>query len=265
MLLDKTTTKITDSESILSFETSGTKPWDVWDRYIMIDGKQAFHIGNICGTCSFFFERLDGANKTPNPKNTIQALNKGIKKLDESLINNLEKIIPNGEYIVTLSEIKPQLTKPNDSNDYFANEQVQLLGINHFSGLPHYPRTEYYRSNSFNINEDTGFFEFIVPTFPNGWLDIEKVEEYQTIIRDKEKPTIVTMGILDVKTPMDYNEEESITSHWCLANYLVDGHHKIYASALENKPITMISFLAIEQGISSKEDINKLLESMKKI
>lgn len=140
-----------------------------------------------------------------------------------------------------------------------------MLGINHFYGLAHYPKTEYYRANTFKINQSTGFFEFIIPTFPHGWLDMSRVEEYRTILRNEEKPSIVTLSVLDVKEPEDYNEEENITSHWCLANYLIDGHHKTYAAALENKPISMISFLAVEQGVSSEEDINKLLELMLKV
>jgi hypothetical protein len=262
MLLDKTTIEINDTESILSFETEGGGSWEAWDRYIAIEGKKAFHIGNVCGTCSFFFERLEGANKTPNPKGIVKSLNSGIKKLDESFVNDLGKIIPNGKYIVTLSEVIPTLTIPSDCNDYFSNEQVRLLGVEPFFGLPHYPRTEYYRSNTFNIDKNTGFYEFIIPTFPHGWLDKERVEEYRNALKNEEKPSIVTMSVLDIKDPADYNEKEDINCHWCLANYLVDGHHKTYAAALEKKPLTMISFLAVEQGVSSEEDINEMLKLM---
>jgi hypothetical protein len=51
----------------------------------------------------------------------------------------------------------------------------------------------------------------------------------------------------------------SSTSHWCLAHYLIDGHHKVYAAAQENKPLTLISFLAVDQGVSSEEEIDELV------
>ena len=264
VLIDTVHTNITSSNSILSFETEGSGDWDVWDRYLAIDGKRAFHIGNICGTCSFFFERMEGANQSINPKEIVNALNKGVKSLDKELLNSLEIIIPDGKYLIILERALPKLTIPGSENDYFSNEQVQLWGVDGFWGMPHFPKTEYYRLVTSKLKNGVGFYEFLIPTFPHGWLDEERVEKYRKIISEGAEPTMVTLSILDVKEPADWDGEQDITSHHCMAHYLIDGHHKAYAAALENKPLTMLAFLAIEQGVSSEDDVNELISSIKR-
>lgn len=260
MLIDKTRTNISGSNSILSFETTGGGSWEVWDRYLAIDGKPAYHIGNICGTCAFFFERMEGANQSLNPEEIVDALNAGIESLDKSVLGSLEEIIPDGEYLVLLEEVSPKLTTPGSETDYFSNEQVELWGIDGFWGMPHFPKTEYYRLSSSRLSKDIGVYEFLVPTFPHGWLNAERVEEYREAVRAGKKPTMVAISVFDVKEPaLCENEVSSVSSHWCMAHYLVDGHHKAYAAALENKPITVVSFLAVEHSISSEEDRTKLM------
>lgn len=265
MLIDRVDIQVTGSNSILSFETEGGGSWEVWDRFLAIDGKKAFHIGNICGTCSFFFERLEGANKSINAEKLVAALNSGVSGFDEFALNELERIMPDGKYTVTLSQVIPKLTQPRDENDYFTKEQIELWGVDGFWGMPHFPKTEYYRLTTSRLNKDAGIFEFLIPTFPHNWLDENTVSSYRESIKNGSKPTMVAISVLDVKEPVDWEGEKDITSHWCLAHYLVDGHHKAYVAALENQPITLISFLAIEQGVSSEEDINKLIARMREV
>ena len=66
---------ITNSKSSISFDKKGGGNWPIWHRYISIEGKPAYEIGNICGTCQFYFERLEGANKSINPIDAIEQLN----------------------------------------------------------------------------------------------------------------------------------------------------------------------------------------------
>jgi hypothetical protein len=86
------------------------------------------------------------------------------------------------------------------------------------------------------------------------------VKEYKDLLRNGQKPSMVTLSLLDIWTPEDLEGEKEITKHWCLAHYLIDGHHKAFAAAQENKPLTMISFLAVKHGLATDEEINKLLE-----
>lgn len=85
------------------------------------------------------------------------------------------------------------------------------------------------------------------------------MEEYATAYNRNEMPTAVSISVLDVKSPADWDEEKDITSHWCLAHYLIDGHHKVYAAAKDGKPLTLISFINVGHGVSSEEEIIDLL------
>jgi hypothetical protein len=252
---------IENSRSILGFETTGSGTWKKWDRFLTIDGRKAYQIGNICGTCAFFFERMGGANQSIHVDKLVDTLNHGVTKLDERTIEDLKAIIPDGEYIVVLSEIQPRLCSPSSSEDYFSHEQIALWGVDGFWGLPHTPKTEYYRLQARQLREERGFFEFLIPTFPHSWLKQDRIDEYKEILARGDKPTLVSLGILDIKQPANWIGDQPITSHWCLAHYLLDGHHKAYAAAVSGKPITMISFIAVDQGISSADDIRWLLEA----
>jgi hypothetical protein len=46
-----------------------------------------------------------------------------------------------------------------------------------------------------------------------------------------------------------------VTEHWCLSHYLLDGHRKVYAAAELGMPVSILSFLASEKGVSSREQV----------
>lgn len=261
MLLDLVDKKIEQSQSPLTFMTEGNN----WDRYLAINGKKAFHIGNVCGTCEFFFERMEGANTSVNPQDVAETLNSGITKLHPDFLSSLEKIIPRGEYRVLLLRIAPTLVTPGDNNDYFTHEQVSLWGVDEFWGMPHFPKTEYYRLEQRVISDGQGMFEFLIPTFPHNWLDDNRVDEYVTGFQQDKKPTAVALSVLDIKGPADWEGDLEIWEHLCLAHYLIDGHHKVYAAANSGKELTLVSFLAVNQGVASKEDIDKFLETLREV
>jgi hypothetical protein len=264
VLLSIVERRIEQSQSPLSFIVEGGGSWPQWDRYLAIEGKKAFHIGNICGTCGFFFERLEGANQSVNPEEVVEALNKGVGELDPDFLTCLEKIIPSGEYKVLLSRVTPRLVSPGDENDYFTHEQVSLWGVDPFWEMPHFPKTEYYRLATKPLPNKRGLFEFLIPTFPHRWLDTKRVAEYQGLFQHGVTPTAVAISVLDVKGPADWHGEDiPIVEHFCLAHYLVDGHHKVYAAAKSCSPITLISFLTLEHGIASSEEIGMALTELK--
>lgn len=265
-IFDNKEWSIKKSKSIISFETTGGGGWDKWDRYITIEGKKAFHIGNICGTCSFFFERLEGANGSNqgiSPKEISKVFQKGLTKLEDDLLSKVSLILPNGEYIVLLNEVKPVFVELGTEQDYFSNEQVQVWGLDPFWGLPHYPKIKYYRGLTQEISNSSKLFEFIVPTFPVGWLEEETIEMYKTIISDEVKPTALCLSVLDIKEPADFEDNTNHTQHWCLTHYIIDGHHKVFSAATKNKPITLLSFLATKEGISDENDLSALLNYLK--
>jgi len=100
-------------------------------------------------------------------------------------------------------------------------------------------------------------FEFIVPMFPYRSLRQKTVDSYLSILREHAIPTALAVSILDVKESVD--SEAEINTHWCLAHFLLDGHHKVFAASQVRKPITMLSFLAVDKGVSRLDDIEHLL------
>lgn len=259
MLIDKQELEVSESASIIGFSTEGGGAWKIWDRYLTVGGKNAYHIGNICNTCAFFFERLEGANQSVNAQEVADALNDGVSELNPSLVNALAKIVPSQKYQVLLQKVQPKSIRLGGDGDYFAHEQVDLWGVNGFWGLPHSPKIEYYRTVDLAVSPNELFYEFLVPMFPNTWLGAARINEYSDLLSNGKMPTAVAISVLDVKSPSDFEDGQEVTSHWCLTHYIIDGHHKVHAAALVKKPVTLISFLAIDRCISSAEEIEKML------
>lgn len=256
---------ITNSKSIVSFDKKGGENWEVWHRYISIDGNPAYEIGNICGTCNFYFERLEGANQSVHPTDLIDQLNEGLTSLDKKTIDKVAEIIPNGKYKVLLLTVYPKLIELGKEKDYFSNEEIKLWGIDGFWGLPHNPKISYYRGTDQSIKKDEKIFEFIIPIFPQTWLNQDRVEFYKEQFDQDKTPTAISLSVLDIKAPASWINEEKpeFTGHWCLAHYILDGHHKLFAAAELKKPINLICFLAIEEGVyETTNDIDTLLETI---
>lgn len=264
-ILHKDSLEIKDSKSIVSFDTKGGGQWEKWHRFISIDGKPAYEIGNICGTCSFYFERLEGANQSVHPTDLIEQLNEGFDTLDRKTIERIAEIIPNGKYKVLLLKIHPKKAELGTDKDYFANEEIKLWGIDGFWGMPHNPKIKYYRGTDQPIKQDEKVFEFIIPIFPQTWLQPDRVEFYKQQIENGKTPTAICLSVLDIKAPAVWIDDQKpeYTGHWCLAHYILDGHHKMFVATELNKPLNIISFLATEQGINeTKEDIETLLKNI---
>lgn len=264
-ILYKDDLKITDSKSIISFEKKGSDNWEVWHRYIAIEKKPAYEIGNICDTCSFYFERLEGANQSIHPTDLIDQLNEGLKNLDKKIIDKVAEIIPNGKYKVLLLTVFPKKIELGTDKDYFTNEETKLWGIDGFRGMPHNPKISYYRGTDQPIKDSEKIFEFLIPIFPQTWLDSKRIDYYKQQLAQGKTPTAISLSVLDIKAPAVWNDDKKpeFTGHWCLAHYVLDGHHKIFAATELNKPINLICFLATEEGINeTKNDINTLLETI---
>ena len=49
-------------------------------------------------------------------------------------------------------------------------------------------------------------------------------------------------------------------AHWCLAHYLLDGHHKTFAASKAGRRLPLLSFLAIDKGIATPEQVERVEE-----
>ena len=253
---------VRDSRSLLAFESTGNENLKVWDRFLTVEGKPAYHLGNVCGTCSFFFERLEGANQSISPTEISDSLRQGVADIDDSLLGKIKPILPEGDYVASLLDVVPDRVLPGSASDYFANEQVELWGIDRFWNLPHYPKIEYYRSRTKDLGDRRKLFEFIVPMFPANWLKADEVAAYKSCIAFGQKPTGLALSVLDVKQPATWDGEPGVTEHWCLAHYLLDGHHKMFAASATDKPITLLSFLSLNESVATEENVNRLIDNL---
>lgn len=260
---------IENSATSVAFKTgSKSAVFGFWERYLAINGKNVYKIGVACSTCPYLFERvaeLDSANyaKIMEQAHIINSkFNAGITTVEQELVDSLKIVMPKGRYSVFLTRIIPKLVYPGDSNDYFANEQFKFLDLD----CPYNPRTEYYlghKVQEFSYKEN--LFEFIVPLFSSKLLNSERIEYYKHILLSGKMPTAVSLGILDVicsERGLRNYEDTSVLAHACFAQYLIDGHHKLYAAALAQKPLTILTFLAHEQGLSDDYDIDLCIKAL---
>jgi hypothetical protein len=249
VLLKDASVKVDSASSRLGFERDGVEHNPRFTRYLTLDGQRAYEIGNICDTCAFHFERLEGANDNVSPEALSSLLRAGVSGLTDDLLDAASALLPAGRYLALLLEIVPRQVMPGDPADYFVSEQVELFGIDPFWGLPHYPHTAYYRTESRELEKGKGFFEFVVPMRPA--LDAEATESYRERFRTRDRPTALAISCLDVEGPYDSTEQ-----HWCLAHYLLDGHHKTYAASQARAPLTLLSFLALDECIANEREIS---------
>jgi hypothetical protein len=245
--------------SRLGFEFEG------WSRYLTLDGRRAFLIGGRCDTCEFLFERLDGANDKVEIEETTAALRTGVVSLSDPVVGRLASGLPEGEYLTCLLDVDVGLVRPGDPADYFAQEQIAVWGLDGFWGLPHHPKVPYYRAGVVDgIDERATLYQFVVPLFPDNWLDPSVVATYAERLEGAHHPTAVAIAVLDVRGPAwpRPGSTDHPRTHWCLAHYLLDGHHKLLAASRAGRPARLVSFLAADKGTSSRAQIERMMAQL---
>lgn len=234
----------------------------VWDRYLTLDGKKAFNLGNICQTCDYLFERMDGATKSLNLESTVSTLAEGVRSVSEPVVAKIGAGLPKDNYDVCLMDVTLQLVRPGEQEDYFVKEHVALWGIDQFWDLPHNPRVPYYRAGEQYVEKGKKLFHFVIPMFPESLLDKGVVTKHLANMDTNSIPTAVAISLLDVKGPADWEGDVDPTEHWVLSHFLIDGHHKVRAARQADRPIRILSFIS-SRGVSGKEDVAKAINVSK--
>jgi len=224
-----------------------------WDRFITIDNDPIWHVGNVCGTCEFFFKTFT-SEKQQVIEQVRDSLNEGIDSIEE-IPGGLLKLLPNGEYIKMFFEVNPKLAGSSEMPDYFRTELIETWPLDDLDGTQNSDISPYYRTVPRTVKKSEAVFDFYIPQYDPALLDDERVEYYIEQLRKGEIPTVVSVSVLDIKGPALWpvdekgnNVESRYGTHWCFSNYILDGHHKMYASYKSGIPITILSFLSLEHS-----------------
>jgi hypothetical protein len=261
-LIESKPVSVAMSATRLEFTTTGGDTWKVWDRFISLDGQQLFHIGNICGTCEFFFRRMSDSPVSSFELEAIRSqLETGIDSVSDPATQFTE-IIPNGNYIAALFTAQPKQSGISTA-DYFTSEQPLAWRAYDNGDSP--PNTSYFRGESNPLPDRRKMlFEFFVPLYDLSLLNSDRIQHYVSLLNSGIRPTAVALSVLDVKSSMSFPEDDhgneivpEFETHWCFANYLLDGHHKVAASNATGKPITILSFISLDH---SANGIDELME-----
>lgn len=244
----------------LRFTEGPRKSGAAWGaRLLAVSERPAFELGLWCGTCPFLFERQEGSTETFSLDEFATRLADGVEEVDPDLITGYGTLLAHGDYLPVLLRVTPRLVYPCAADDYFSHEQVDTWGVDGFWGLPENPRTPYYRTFATAVAPDAHLYEFVVPMVPPTWNDRDRVQEYRRHMTAGTVPTAVAVSILDVVAPAVNNDATDYYTHWCLTHFLLDGHHKFEAAAAEGVPVDILSLVPVDDGLSSRDDLERLL------
>ncbi|MFE4209128.1 hypothetical protein ACFRSX_35360 [Streptomyces goshikiensis] len=256
---DPRTLGVPPSEARLHFDTElqelGGGPRR---RLLMVDDEPAFELSFYCGTCPLLFRRLETAREKLSLESMQERLSGTLDDPDDGrVIDAFSALLPEGEYLPLLLSVEPQMVIPGKAGDYFSDEQVTAWGVNQFWGLPEHPHTPYYRTFETAVDADAHLYEFVVPMVPPTWNERERVEEYVARMEQGTVSTAVAVSTLDVCQPaVSFGDDPSV--HWGLTHFLLDGHHKLEAAATADRPVRLLSLLALGEGLAGADDCARL-------
>lgn len=249
---------VSDNEGPLRFgKADSSVPFSA--RYLFLEGRPAFELSLWCGTCPFLFERKEGANSTlSGVRERLEELEGPLGSVSEGIIQSFDSLLPSGEYLPLLLEVRPEQVAPNDERDYFVHEQVDTWGVDSFWGLPEDPRSYYYRTFETHVESNEHLYEFVVPMVPPSWNDRKRVADYRDLMRGGAVPTAVALSTLDVCQPATDDDSIDYYAHWGLTHFLLDGHHKMEAAAEVGAPLQLLAFVSLDDSLARSEDIARL-------
>ena len=222
-------------------------------RQLRISGTPQFELSYWCGTCRFLFERQESTAQPIADNSFDQRLADGLGSIDADIVRTFAELLPLSEYQPLLLETTPGLTQPADEHDYFAHEQLQT-----YWDPAHDPKTSYYRTFQAPVSTEAHLYEFAVPMVPPAWNDEHRVQSYMAAISAGARPTAVAVSIVDISAPA-VTEAADYYEHWALTHYLLDGHHKFAAAARLGLPITLLTLVAIKDGLASPEQVQEAI------
>ena len=251
--------------------------------FLEINGSRKFEIGNDCDTCHFWFKclhepRLSTQKKIANLPKTIHLP----RPVDEAMISELSpmlELMEKGEYEVF--ETSVNLSGPYDSEDessyFFNSEFMEIWDISDpkeeglLSGWEHYEcqRPRIFRHSDSGVMEKQ--YDFIIPLVPKSALKEENVKLYTEMIKNGDRPRILTLGLYQRAIPESVKRGQTKNLHSFMAGFVLDGHHKLAAyrrAGVPAKFLTILSqkaskyFLLKEEGTAPRTKFEERLTAL---
>jgi hypothetical protein len=211
--------------------------------YLRVHGQVSLEISSRCDTCPFAFTKLLDAASV-DLHGVIDRLHGGISTIGDDIIDFLVRGLPAGEYLATLLELEPTWTFFGQPDDYFSTEQGGIWAPELQSeGGRHFPRTDYYRTATTLVKPDAKFFEFVVPLHHPG--SPQRVYDWKQRMQEGARPVALAVAFGEKRQPATWDGNPSVTTHLCVAHYLLDGHHRFAAAADAGIPIRLLSAYAL--------------------
>lgn len=227
--------------------------------YLTIGGETAFEGSpDTCDTCASVFTKLTPADSlqesvAAEAAGRISQLLQDVRAMPEArTLAHIGAVLPHGRHSVVLAALTPVLTMPGDSSDYFANEAAATWGIDPYFGVPHSPRTPYYRLGSVRLGAVKYGGSRLgvalgVPLYPPTqplMVRREMVDRYRRLLRSgSAHPAAFALGVVEDRGPAVWAAERpEFTRHVVVTLFLLDGHHKALAAAEEHLPLQFLIF-----------------------
>jgi hypothetical protein len=108
-------------------------------------------------------------------------------------------------------------------------------------------------------------FNFIVPTYPTKWLTFRPPSVYQQELRENGIGTAAALSIFDTRGPAIFQGDPTPDplEPWCFTHYLIDGHHKLHAASEGGRPLRILSFVALSQSASTRDEIEDAIDLLR--
>lgn len=229
---------------IINVETSGILSFkvdvDADGRPLLynleVEGKPAYQISNMCGTCYSLYERVESANLPLAPREVSAHLERGFPQPSAELIETAAALLPPGKYVCSVIEVGDLIRRAvseaypgaNDGRPTWMWERTISEG-----------KVLRYSDHYFDFSRR----ELILPLVSGDALYPPRIQEYEEILLGGGKPIALALSVIDAYPWITFGPIE-----WNLSHFLIDGHHKVAAAANLGMPITILSFLSIRES-----------------
>lgn len=240
---------------------------DHGEVFLMIGNDSAFLVGEgTCDTCRYIFTKVYNAQSLTDgtPAEVAERISLALRDVngmpDNTALRELGFVLAPGNYSVVLVSLTPSLVMPGDPNDYFATEAIATWGVDPYFGVGHSPQTPYYRLGKADLgpapygNKRLGVV-LGVPLYPPTQELMNRqdvIAEYRAALRERTtRPTVFALGLVDDRGPAAFEEPPpEFSCHTIVTLFILDGHHKIAAAALERVAIQILAFLPHDHLVS---------------